>query len=39
MQLISLADHSASLTASGMEVILLLLDHVGRVLPFQEVKR
>jgi hypothetical protein len=37
--LIAPADHSVSLTPSGMEVFLLLRDHVGQVLPIQEVKR
>ena len=37
--LIILADHDASLTRSGTEVFLLLRDHVGQVLPIQEVKR
>jgi hypothetical protein len=39
MELISLADHSTALTSSGTEVVLLLRDHVGQVLPVQEVKR
>ena len=37
--LISLEDHTTSLSLSGMEVVLLLRDHVGQVLPIQEVKR
>jgi len=39
MELISFADHNTSLTTSGTEVFLLLRDHVGPVLPVQEVKR
>jgi hypothetical protein len=39
LELISLADRSASLTPSGKEIVLLLRDHVGQVLRIQEVNR
>jgi len=37
--LVSLAERRASLTRTGAEVVVLLRDHVGKVLPTQEVKR
>jgi hypothetical protein len=39
LELVSLADRSATLTPSGREVVHLLRDHVGLVLPIQEVNR
>jgi hypothetical protein len=39
LELVSLADHSATLTPSGRKAVLLLRDHVGQVLPIQEVNR
>jgi hypothetical protein len=37
LELISLEDHSASLTESGREAIFLLRRHLGQGLPIQEV--
>jgi hypothetical protein len=39
LDLISLGERSATLTPSGMEVVLLLREHVGQALTVQEVKR
>jgi hypothetical protein len=39
LDLISLGEHSATLTPSGMEVVLLLREHFGQALPVQEVIR
>ncbi len=39
LELISLEDHSAALTPSGVEAVRLLRENVGQVLPNQEVKR